>query len=71
MGRDGSVRDPVAEGVYLTLFKVTSIADLSGDTKAVDWARAALENPELLKSLADGTRKSVRERRERPDEIQT
>jgi hypothetical protein len=70
MGRDGGVRDPVAEGVYLTLFKVTSIAELSGDAKAVDWARAALENPELLQSLADGTRRSLQERRERSDEIQ-
>jgi hypothetical protein len=69
MAESGGARDPVAEGVYVALFKIISIADLSGNEKAVAWARATLENPELLRSLAEGTRRSLQERRERSDEL--
>lgn len=58
----GRPDDPVAEGVYYALFKVVSTADLSGDEKAVEWARRAIETPELLRSLADGTRRASAER---------
>jgi hypothetical protein len=71
MAENGGARDPVVEGVYVALFRVTSIAELSGDKKAVEWARSTLENPELLRSLGEGTRRSVQERRERSDEIRS
>lgn len=55
-GRSG---DPVADAVYYALFKVVSTADLSGDEKAVEWARRALESPDLVQGLADGTRRAT------------
>ncbi|MDQ3720660.1 MAG: hypothetical protein M3350_07780 [Actinomycetota bacterium] len=58
----GRPDDPVADAVYYTLFKVASIADLSGDEKAVEWTRRALESPDLVKGLADGTRRATDDR---------
>lgn len=56
--------DPVVEAIFLALFKLTTVADLEGDERAVKWAREALDNRALLNSLADGARRVVSERTE-------
>ena len=56
--------DPVAEAIFLALFKLTTVADLEGDERAVNWAREALDNRALDNSLAEGVRRAVAERAE-------
>jgi hypothetical protein len=58
MATDARLNDPVAEGVYFALFKVLAVTDLAGDEKAIQWARDAIDNEPLLRSLAEGTRKA-------------
>jgi len=55
--RDG--RDPATESVRAALFKVVSTADLTDPEQAVEWARAALENEMLLRSMAAGARRAA------------
>ena len=60
----GRPDDPVAEAIFLALFKITTVADLEGDERAVNWAREALDNRALVNSLAEGVRRVVAERTE-------
>jgi hypothetical protein len=48
--------DPVERAIYFTLFKITSTAELAGAERAVDWAESVLEDEDLLRSFAAGTR---------------
>ena len=48
-------RDDIAQGAYFALFKVASIADLYGDERAVEWARSATDDEQLLRSFAEAT----------------
>jgi hypothetical protein len=53
---DGKRRSAVAEGVSLALFKVVATADLAGAERAVEWARTALEDEELLAGVVEAAR---------------
>jgi hypothetical protein len=46
--------DQLASGAYYALFKVVSVADLAGATRAADWARAALEDEQLMRGFVQG-----------------
>ncbi len=54
-----SERDPATESVRAALFKVVSTADLTDAEQAVEWARAALENETLLRSMGAGARRAA------------
>ena len=54
-------RDSATESVRAALFKVVSTADLTDPEQAVEWARAALENETLLRSMGAGARRAVGE----------
>ncbi|HKO28158.1 MAG TPA: hypothetical protein VJU80_11920, partial [Solirubrobacteraceae bacterium] len=51
-------RRPAAEvgqgsrAIFLTIFRLTSISDLYGPRKAVEWAESLLDDPQLLKAFA-------------------
>ena len=46
-------------GAYYALFKVVSISDFADAERAVEWARSATEDPQLLRSFAETTRERV------------
>jgi hypothetical protein len=48
-------REEIGQGAYYALFKVVSIADLYGDDRAIEWARSAVEDAQLLRSFAETT----------------
>lgn len=50
-------RDEIALGAYYALFKVVSIADLEDDGRAIEWARSALDEDQLLSAFADTIRR--------------
>ena len=52
--------DLAGDAVYLALFRLVEIAELHGAEKAVEWAEAALEEPQLR----DGIVNRVREARD-------
>ena len=55
----------VAQGVFFALFRVVEIDELSGPEKALEWARAMVEEPELRRGFADGVLKAFEARTER------
>lgn len=65
-------REVVSQGVFFALFRVVEIDELSGPEKAIEWARAMVEEPELRRGFTDGFLKAFDARAERqatqPDE---
>ena len=45
-------RDACADAIFRTVFRVTSIADLYGPDRAIEWAQSLLDDPELLSAFA-------------------
>jgi hypothetical protein len=52
-------RGEIGQGAYYALFKVVSIADLYGDDRAVEWARSAVDDEQLMRSFAETTAERV------------
>ena len=51
---DASRREVVSQGVFFALFRVVEIDELSGAEKAVEWARAMVDEPELRLGFTQG-----------------
>jgi hypothetical protein len=58
-------REIVSEGIYYALFRVVEIEELSGPEKAIEWARAMLDEPELRRGFTEGVLRARAERAER------
>ena len=50
--------DLACDAVYYALFRVVEIAELHGEEKAVEWAQAALEEPQLRDGLVSRVREA-------------
>ena len=50
------LRDEMEQGAFYALFKVVSVADLADPERAVEWARLAIEDPQLLQGFVERTR---------------
>ncbi len=48
--------ESVSRGVHAALFKVVSVADLADCERAVEWARTAVEDKQLLQGFVETTR---------------
>jgi hypothetical protein len=58
-------RDIAAESAYLALFRVLSIDELSGSEKALEWARAMVDDADLRRAFSEGVLKALAEREAR------
>ncbi len=65
MARADELRDEIAQGAYYALFKVVSVSDFAGSEKAIEWARSAIDDEQLLRSFAEATREHVVARQDR------
>jgi hypothetical protein len=61
-------REIVSQGVFYALFRVVEIEELSGSEKAMEWARAMIDEPELRRGFAEGVLKALAERSAEPPE---
>ncbi len=61
-----SEQDLVAKGIFYALFRVVEIEELSGAERAVEWARSAVEDPELCEGLAVAVRERASDARQGP-----
>lgn len=50
------LHDDMELGAYYALFKVVSVADLADAERAVEWARLAVEDKQLLQGFVELTR---------------
>ena len=58
-------REIVSQGVFYALFRVIEIEELSGSEKALEWARAMVDEPELRRGFSEGVLQALKERAER------
>ena len=59
---DASRREVVSRGVFFALFRVVEIDELSGPEKAVEWARAMVDEPELRLGFTNGLLQALDDR---------
>jgi hypothetical protein len=52
-------REIVSQAIFYALFRVVEIEELSGPDKAVEWARAVVDEPELRRGFSDGVLKAL------------
>ena len=57
-------REIVAEAVFFALFRVVEIDELSGAEKALEWARAMVDEEELRRGFSEGVLHAREERLE-------
>lgn len=55
----------VSRSVFYALFRVVEIEELSGPEKAVEWAQAMVEEPDLRTAFSEGVLNALAERAER------
>jgi hypothetical protein len=71
-GEASREREVVSQGVFFALFRVVEIDELSGPEKALEWARAMVDEPELRRGFTDGVLRAFDARAEQqvnqPDE---
>jgi hypothetical protein len=58
-------REIVAEAVFFALFRVVEIDELSGAEKALEWARAMVDEQELRRGFSEGVLNAREQRLER------
>jgi hypothetical protein len=58
-------RDIASQSVFYALFRVVEIDELSGPDKAVEWARAMIEEPELRRGFSEGVLRALAEKEAR------
>ena len=44
--------DPCAAAIFHAVFRLTSVVDLYGPERAIEWAQSLLDDPELLEAFA-------------------
>jgi hypothetical protein len=54
------VEDARARTIYNVMFRLTSISELYGPSRAVEWAQSVLDDPELLAAFARPRRTGMR-----------
>ena len=60
-------REIVSQGVFFALFRLVEIDELSGPEKALEWARAMLDEPELRQGFSEGVLQAAEARAEREE----
>ena len=55
-------REIVAQAVFYALFRVVEIEELSGAEKALEWARAMVDESELRRGFSESVLKALDER---------
>jgi hypothetical protein len=58
-------REIASQSVFYALFRVVEIEELSGPEKAVEWARAMVEEPELRRGFSEGLLRAMAEKKAR------
>ena len=61
-GRAEANREIVSQGVFFALFRVVEIEELSGPEKAVEWAKAMVEEPQMRQGFSEAVLKGLAER---------
>jgi hypothetical protein len=62
MADAGRQRELASQSVFYALFRVIEIEELSGPEKAVEWARAMVDEPELRGAFVDGVQRALVQR---------
>ncbi len=52
------LEDACARRIFNVIFRLTSISDLYGPGRAVEWAQSMLDDPELLTAFARSQRRA-------------
>jgi len=68
-GRAEANREIVSEGVFYALFRVVEIEELSGPDKALEWAKAMVEEPQMRRAFSEGVLKGLAERAARHEPL--
>ena len=55
-------REVVSQGVFYALFRLVEIDELSGSEKAMEWAKAMLDEPELRRGFSEGVLEALARR---------
>ena len=66
-GRAEINREIVTQGVFYAVFRIVEIDELSGPEKAIEWAKAMVEEPEMRQAFSEGVLKELADRAQRQE----